>query len=91
MKFMILLGLCSLGSYDVEDEKETECGKNLMGKLSLKFHLIIRQDIASVMYAILEGQAAIMDTLATAFRAVPSDVFCHQLCSNFEFFCSDGG
>lgn len=52
--FTILLGLWSLGSYDRDDEKEMECTKNLAGKLAFKFHLKIRQDIGSVMYAILE-------------------------------------
>lgn len=42
------------------------------------------------MYVILEEPAVIKDTLETAFRAVPCDVFCHQLCSHFEF-CSSGG
>jgi hypothetical protein len=64
--------------------------ENLLGKPPFKFHLKIRQDIGRVMYAILEEQAEIMDTLATAFRAVPSDGFCHQLRSTYEFCCSAG-
>ena len=37
-----------------EDENETECAKNLVGKPTFKFHLKIRQDIGRVMYAIFE-------------------------------------
>lgn len=61
----------------------------MVGKPALKFHLKIPQDIGS--YAILEELAEIMDKIATAFRAVHSDGFRHQLCSTFEFCCSDGG